>query len=102
MTDAEHDGELRHCMRPDCSESFIVAAYLGEADPGRWRQVNILIGYLCPAHGEECRSGGHAPGWLDRDAPAGMAGIRCGCGNWEWRPAEPSNMGSTGSSGWRT
>ena len=92
MTDPEL-GEFRHCMIPICSAAFnIVATYEGRERPGQWRQVNMLIGYLCPRHGKQCIDGGHQPGWLDRDALAGMTGIRCGCG-WKWSPPEPSNLG---------
>jgi hypothetical protein len=89
-----HPGELRHCLRTDCQASFnIVAVYRGEARADRWRLVRATgAGYLCPSHAGPCISGEHLPDWLDRDAPAGMTGIRCACG-WLWKPDVPSNAG---------
>jgi hypothetical protein len=88
-----HPGELRHCLRPDCDESFnIVAVFTGEAGAQGWRLLQFFGAvYICPVHAAPCING-HAPSWLDRDAVPGMNGIACSCG-WQWQPLRPANMG---------
>jgi hypothetical protein len=92
-----HPCELRHCLRPDCGESFnIVAVYEGLASAVGWRQLTRVVnGYLCPAHTAPCVTGGHLPRWLDQDAPQGMTGIGCACG-WQWQPVQPATAGDHG------
>src|ERR1039457_7551439 len=93
-----HPCELRHCLRPDCGESFnIVAVYEGLASAVGWRQLTRVVnGYLCPAHTAPCVTGGHLPRWLDQDAPQGMTGIGCGRGGERGTRPPPAAGGPRG------
>jgi hypothetical protein len=95
-------GYLRHCMLPDCGESFNIGElYSGLTKAPGWCQLNrVASGYLCPAHAPLATDAGHLPHWLNPRAEPGMCGIGCACG-WKWQPAVPTNAGGHHER-WRT
>ena len=87
-TDLDHPGYLRHCVYPRCQTTF--HAIRGPADDWRMGTSGPLGSeYICPVHTPVVLV--HQPTWTHVDST--LVGVRCSCGEWEWRPAERTPHG---------
>jgi len=95
--DLSDPGYLRHCLRPDCTESFnivyqMTSEYGGSPVEG-WHMVRMFSGlYLCPRHSLRVATGDHVPSWIWDASHDQVLGVRCAC-EWEWRPGRPATNG---------
>lgn len=97
--DLTDPGYLRHCMRPDCTESFNIAEQaigaVGISGPGAegWHLIRMFSGvYLCPRHSRRVANGDHMPSWIWDCNHDQVLGTGCAC-EWSWRPGRPATNG---------